>query len=165
LGDQRVAQAVDVHDTARREVQNRLAQLGGAVGVNTAMVGFAFGANHVAPAHRASLRHVERFVAAGMVFVFDHTRDLWDHVATAFDFHPIADFYSEAVDLVHVVQGGAADRGATDGNWLQRRHRREFAGSPDLDQNVFDFRDATTRSILVSDGPARSFSGVSQLCL
>ena len=88
------------------------------------MIGFAFGADNVASANRASLRHLERFVTAGMVFVFHHARDFRDYVATTFDFHPVADLYPEAFDFIHVVERGTADRGAADRNRLQRRYRR-----------------------------------------
>src|SRR5580704_13049071 len=165
LSDQSVSQAINVHDAARREVQDGLTEFGGAVGVDTPVVSFAFGADDVASADGASFRHVERFVAAGMVFVFDYARDFGNHVAATFHFHPVADFYAEAVDLVHVVEGGATDRGATDGNWPERRYRREFAGAPDLHQNVFDRGDAPTRCIFVSDGPARGFAGVAEFLL
>ncbi len=100
-----------------------------------------------------------------MVFVFDHARDFGDHVAAALDFHPVADLHAQALDLVHVVQGGAADRGAADGHRLQRGHRREFSGASDLHQDVFDLRDASARGVLVGDGPARRFAGVAQFRL
>ncbi len=100
-----------------------------------------------------------------MIFVFDDLRDFGDHVAAALDFDPVADFHAEALDVVHVMQGGAADRGAADGDRLQRRHGREFSGASDLHQDVFDLGDAAARGIFVGDGPARGFAGEAELVL
>ncbi len=138
MGDQRVAQAVNVHHAARGKVQDGLPQLRRTVGVDAAVIGFALGADDMAPTHRTSLRHMKSFVTARMVFVFDHPRDFGDDIAAALDFHPVADLHAQALDLVHVVQSGAADGGAADGHGLQGRDRREFPGASDLHQNVFD---------------------------
>ena len=100
-----------------------------------------------------------------MVFVFDHPSDFGDHVAAALDFHPVANLHAQALDFVHVVQSGAADRGSADGNRLQCRDRREFSGASDLHQDVFDLRDARARRVFVGDGPARGFAGVAQFSL
>ena len=146
-------------------MQDGFAQFGGAVGVDAAMIGLAFGADDVASAYRAPFRHVERFVAAGMVFVFDYACDFGDHVAAALDFHPVADLYAQALDFVHVVQGGAADCGTADGNRLERGYRREFSRTPDLYQDIFNPGNARPRGVLVGDGPAWCFAGVSQFRL
>ena len=100
-----------------------------------------------------------------MIFVFDHLRDLGDHVAAALDLHPVADLHAQALDLVHVVQGGVADGRAADGNRRQHRHRREFPGASDLHANVFELGDAGARGVLVGDRPARSFAGEAELVL
>ena len=63
------------------------------------------------------------------------------------------------------MERGAADRGAADGNRLQRRHRSEFSGASDLHQDVFDLGDTAARGVFVGDGPARGFAGVSQFRL
>src|SRR5262249_44479130 len=45
------------------------------------------------------------------------------------------------------------------------RYWSEFACTSDLHTNVFHFRDTAARRVLVSDGPARSFSREAQAVL
>ena len=137
--------------------------LAGTIGIDAAMVGLALGAHHVPAAYRTALRHVKFACAARLAFI--HLDDLRNHVAAAFDQHPVADPHAQPLDLVHVVQRGAAHRSAADRNRLERCDRRELAGAADLHQDVFDLRLARARRVLVSDRPARSFAGKAQLLL
>ena len=91
---------------------NAFAQLGRAVDIDTAMVGFALGADDVSIAHRTTFRHVKVTMAARLVF--QHLHNFGDDVPAALHRYPVADAHAQAVDLVHVVQGGAADGGAAD---------------------------------------------------
>src|SRR5271165_5011588 len=100
---------------------NALPQLGRAIRVHAAMVGFALGANDVSSANRASLRHMKLPRAARLVL--QHPYNLRDDIAATLHRYPIADAYAQALDLVHIVQRGPAYRGATDGHRLQCRDR------------------------------------------
>ena len=57
LVDERFAHAVDIHDAARGEMQNRSQQFGGTIRIHAAVVDFALSADDFGPAHRALLRH------------------------------------------------------------------------------------------------------------
>ena len=114
LVDERVAHALDVHHAARGEVQDALAQLRRAVGVDAAVVGFAFDADDVASAFGAAFGHVKLAVSARVVLVVDNLHDLRNNVAAALDQDVVADLDAEIVDEVHVVQRGAGDGGAAD---------------------------------------------------
>src|SRR5207253_7008922 len=59
LVDQCIAHTLDVHHSSRGKVQNTLPQLGGTVCVHAAMIGLAFGSNHVAAAYWAAFGHSE----------------------------------------------------------------------------------------------------------
>ena len=67
-------------------------------------------------------------------FVRHHRDHLRDHVAGALDDDGVAVADVLARDLVLVVQGGAADDDAADGDRLQLGHRRQRAGAADLDR-------------------------------
>ncbi len=97
--------------------------------------------------------------------VFQHLHDFGDHIAAALHLHPIANAHAQAIDLVHVVQRGAADRGAADRYRLQPCHRRQLSGAAHLHLDVFNLRLARARRVLVGDRPARSFAGEAQLLL
>ena len=58
-------------------------------------------------------------------------------------------------DLVLVVQRGARDRDARDVHRLERRHRRELPGAPDLHDDVEHLRDLDARRELEGHRPAR----------
>ena len=102
------AEALDIHHAAGSEVEQALAQARGAVDVDAAIVGFALGADHFAVALRAMRREVKGAAAAWMLLVVDHLDDFGNDVAAAFHFHKVADLEAEALDLVGVVQRGAA---------------------------------------------------------
>src|SRR5204863_10142211 len=122
LLDQRVAHTVYIHDAAGGEMQNGLAQLGRTVGVDAAVIGFAFGAHNLRAAFRTSLRHVESLVSAGMIFVFDYLGDFGNDVSTTLYLHPIADLDAEALDLVHVMKSRVANGGAANRDRSQHGH-------------------------------------------
>ena len=146
-------------------MENGFAQLCGTVGVHAAVVGLSGRANDVAAAYRTSLGHLKFQCSAGMIFVIHHADDFRDDVAAALDLDPIANFHPQALDLVHVVERSAADRGAADGNGFQHRHRSEFSGTAHLHDNIFNLRDSSAGGVLVGDGPARCFAGVAEFLL
>src|SRR5581483_10532044 len=106
---------------------NTLAQLGGTVGVDAAVVSFAFGAHHVAAAHRAALGHMEMLAPAWAVV--QHLNNFGDN---------IADAHTQPLNFVHVVQRGAAYGGTADGHGLHPCYRRHLAGAAHLHLDVFD---------------------------
>ena len=57
-------------------------------------------------------------------------------LAGALDHHAVADADVLAGDLVLVVERGAGDDDAADGDRRQRRHRRQRAGAPDFNRDV-----------------------------
>src|SRR5258708_1565841 len=136
-------------------MQDRALQLGGAICIDATMVGFAFRADDIASAHRAVLGHREFPVAARVVLVVDDLDHFRNHVAAALDFHPVADSYAEAIDLVHVVERGAGNGGAANRDGFEPRHWSKLSSSAYLRNNVFDLRDAAAARALVGDGPTR----------
>ena len=108
---------------------------------------------------------MEGLSAARVVLVLDHLRDFGNHVAAALHLHPVADLHAQALDFIHVVQGGVADRRAADRDRRQFRYRRELAGAAHLHADAFDLRDAGARRVFVGDGPARSLAGEAELSL
>src|SRR5580704_2630356 len=165
LSNERFAHSVDVHDTARGEMEDRPEQLGWAVGVDAAVIHFALGADDLGAAYRTFLGHDERLVPARTVFVCDDLGDFRDNVAAPLDLHPVADFHAQALDLIHIVQRGIAHRGAADQHWGQFGDWREFPGAADLHANAFDLRDSGARCIFIGDGPARSLAGEAEFVL
>ena len=159
------AEAFDVHDAAGGEVEEAAGEAGGAGEVDAAVVGFAFGAVDLAVADRAVFGEVEFFVAARVLGVFDDLDDFGDDVAAALDFDVVADEEAEALDLVGVVEGGAGDGGAADGDRRERGDGGELAGAADLGADVFDLGDAAARGEFEGDGPARGAAGVAEAAL
>src|SRR5712691_4254423 len=115
-----------------------------------------------AAAFRAILRHAKRPPARAF---FSNLQHMGDHFPRSLDQHRVADLRTPPLDLVHVVEGGAADSDAADLHWLQHRHRRERAGTPDLHANIVDHRGFLPRWIFVGDGPARGLCRVPQFSL
>src|SRR5436309_13685354 len=90
------------------------------------MVRLSGRAHYISAAYWAVLGHLELFVSARMVFVFDHLYDFRDHVAATLDFHAVADLHAEAPDLIHVAQCGAGNGRAADRDRLEPRDRRHL---------------------------------------
>src|SRR5215467_12769468 len=119
------------------------------------MIGLALGPHHIAAAYRTVLWHDELSRAPRMLAIVNDARDLRDHVSAALDFDPVAYLHTQALDLVHVVQRGAAHGRASDGHRLQLRNWRELSGTPYLHVDVLNLRSSGTRSIFVRNRPAR----------
>ena len=126
---QRVAQAVDIHHAARREMQDGLLQPRRAVDVDAARCGFALFAHDLAAAHGARFRHAEGLAVRALRL---HPHHLGNHIAAALDHHRVADLQAQPLDFVFVVQGGARNRHAAHLHRFQVRHRRQRAGAPHL---------------------------------
>ena len=94
-----------------------------------------------------------------MLLVVDDRDNFRNHVPAALNLYPVADLHAETLDLIHVVQRGARYGRAANRNRLQRGNRRQFPGTPDLHQDVFDLRDSAACRVLVCDCPARGFTG------
>ena len=100
-----------------------------------------------------------------MIFIVDDLGDFGDDIATALDLEPIPDLHAEALDFVHVVEGGVADGSAADRNRSEHGNRCELSRAADLHADVFQFGDACARGVFVRDGPARSFSSEAEFVL
>src|SRR5262252_4989152 len=146
-------------------MQNGALQLCRAIGIDAAVVGLSGCAHDVAAADRTMFRHLKAFVAPRMILVLDNFDNLGDHIPAAFDLNPVADFYAQALDLVHVVKRGARDSSAANGHRLEPSDGCEFSCSPDLRDDVFDLGDRASRGVLVGDRPARSFASKSEFAL
>ena len=83
-----------------------------------------------------------------------HLDHLGDDVAGALDHHRVADADVLPGDLVGVVKGGVLHHHPADVDRRQLGHRRQRAGSPDLDLDVVDDRARLLGRELVGDGPA-----------
>ena len=66
-----------------------------------------------------------------------HLQHVRNHFAGALDQHGVANVQSQPLDLVHIVQRGAADGDAADLHRLEKRHRRQRARAPDLTRISF----------------------------
>ena len=146
-------------------MQNSLAQLSRTVGVHAAMIRFAFAANHLAAAYWTLVRHVKCLMPTRMIFIIQHAINFWDDIAAALDLNPIADLHPQTFNLIHIMQSGATDGGATDRHRLQHCHGSQFAGPADLHTNVFNLRDAGPGRVFVGDRPARGFARVTRVRL
>src|SRR5690606_22120457 len=124
LLDNLVAQAIDIHGTARDEMDDRLLELRLAGQAPDAAVDGALadrlatlaafdqlGALDCRTAHRALLRHLHSTSVSRAAFR-DKAEDLRNHVACAAYDHGVADHHAEACHFVHVVQGGIGDGNA-----------------------------------------------------
>src|SRR5207249_1303551 len=126
LVDQRFSHPFNVHHRAGGKVQDALAQLGWAVGVDTAMVSLAFHAHYMAAAHRAMLGYMKRLMSARMLFIVDHFDDLGNHIAAALHHDPVANHHAQSLNFILVVERGAGDGRPSDWDRLKSSDRSEF---------------------------------------
>src|SRR5439155_392337 len=101
--EQLLAEALDVHGTARAEEAELLLQLGGAGEPDAAVGHLTLGAHDLRAAYRAGRRHAEALLAARPPLGHD-LHDVRDHVAGALEEDRVADADVLALDLVHVVE-------------------------------------------------------------
>ena len=160
-----IAEAFDVHDGTAAEVEQALAQLGGAVDVDAAVVDFAFDADDFAVAFGAMCGKDEVLRSPGVFGVFDDFNDFGDDVAAALNFDPVEKLEAEALDEVGVVEGGAADGGAADEGGGEFGDGGELAGAAHLHGDFADLGDAGFGGELVGDGPAGGAAGVAEALL
>ncbi len=165
LVDELVAQALDVHRAAAREMQQRLLALRGAdQSAGAARDRLAFESQHRRPAFGALRRHDERLRILRPA-LGQHTNDFGDHVAGAAHDDGIADVHVLATHLVLVVQRGVDDGDAADEHRLQPRHRRDRAGAADLHVDADDFGRHLLGGELVREREARCARDVAELAL
>ncbi len=105
------------------------------------------------------------FATARVVCILDHLHNFRNHIAAAFDLDPVADLYSEAFDLIHVVQRCARNRRAANWNRFQPCNGRQLAGAANLGDDVLDLRYTSSGRVLVGNCPARSFPGETEFAL
>ena len=177
LFDALVAQAFDVHGTARDEVDDRLLELCATGQATDAAIHRALtdrlaalaaldqlGALDVRATHRALLGNLHRPGVFGAA-LGDDLHHLRNHVARAADNHGIADHQPQSRDFVHVVQGRIGHGNTRDLDRFQARHRGDRAGASDLELDVEQFRELFHRREFVRDGPARLARTEAQLTL
>src|ERR1700745_1242311 len=123
-------------------MQNALPQLGRTIDVHAAVIGLALCANHLSPAHRASLRHVKQAVPARMISIVKHAAHFRDYVTATLHFHPVANLDPEPLDFVHILTRGAADRCSSDRYRPEHCDRRKLSRAPYLYTDGLDLGDA-----------------------
>src|SRR6185437_817850 len=114
----------------------------------------AFLAHRFAAAFRTDMREFE-----GLRFPRPPRRNnadnLWDDVAGALDDDRVAFANVLALDLILVMQGGAADDDAADRDRLELGNRRQRAAPADLDADLLEQRLRLLRREFMRDRPAR----------
>src|SRR5947209_11982902 len=143
-------------------MQQGFLAFGGAGSVYAAVGDFAFGAMDGAAALGTIFWHAEGLAVGALLGDFEDVRD---HFAGALDEDGVADLQAEAIDFVHVVQGGTADSDASYLHWLEHGDWRERAGAAFLHANLIHYRGFMASGIFVGDGPARGSGGVAQFAL
>ena len=165
LHDQRFAHAVNIHHTARREVQNRAEQFRGTVCIDAAVVDFALSAHDFRPTHGALLGHFDISVAARMILIVDDLRDLGitspprSTCTQSPIFTPSRSISSMLCSVALRTVVPPIGTGASSATGVS------FAGAAHLPANVFQLGDSSARRIFVSNRPARSFAGEAEFIL
>ena len=99
--------------------------------------GFTFLTHRLAAAFRTDMRELERFRILWPPRLHD-ADDLRDDIAGALDDDGVAFADVLALDFVLIVQGGAADDDAADGDRLELRNRRQRAAPAHLDTDFLE---------------------------
>ena len=167
LLDDLVAKAVDIHRSARYEMDDRLLKLRLAGQTADATVDRAFahrltalaaldqlGTLHGRTTHRALLRHMHG-ARVGRAAFGNYAEDLGNHIACTSHDHRIADHHAKPRHFIHVVQRRVGHRNARHLHRLQPGHRGDRAGTADLEFHIEQLGDFLPRGKLVGDGPAR----------
>ena len=156
------AEAVNVHGVAAGEVQQRFPFARGAGDVDAAVGDFAFGVMDLHAADGTFFRHLEFFFFFAVLHYF---QDVRDYFAGAFDQHCVSSVDAQALDFVHVVQGGFGYGDAADLHRLENGEGSEDAGAAYADFDLFQERGFLVGLIFVGDGPAGGFGGEAELVL
>ena len=136
LLDQRLAHSVDVHDAARREVQDRFFQAGRAIRVDAPAGRLAFLPHHISAANRTMLGHAERPPVRAFL---EHANHFRNHVSRALDHYLVADLEAHGGTVVstreaqHIAGGtvfvsGEIPRRTPFETGLPGQHRRTADG-------------------------------------
>ena len=160
-----VAEVLDVHRAATREVEQPLDALRGTPPlVRAPVVGLALGPHERRAARGTGRRHLP---APGTLLPFREHRadDLGDHVSGTSDDHRVALADVLAPHLLLVVQRGVGDRDASDEHGVEHGERRDLARAPRMDVDLLQQRRALLGRELVRDRPARRVARGAQLAL
>src|SRR5712691_10334036 len=149
LVDGGVAEAVDVHRTAAREMAQPLESLRAAERVDASMRDVRLLAHHLSPTHRALGGH-----APALLGLF-HADDLGYDVARAMDDDARAHIDALLVDLRLVVHGHVANRHTANHHRVHVRDRGEYARAADIAGDLLNGRLRLFRRVLERDRPAR----------
>ena len=153
LIDERLAEPLDVHGGARREVLEAPAQPRRARRVLAAPHDLLGVAAQLAPAHRARRRHHPGLGIARPKRQ-DRRDDLRDDVAALFEHDGVAFADVLARDVFRVVQRRHRDGRAGEQDRLELRVRRHRAGPADVDPDVPNLRVRLLRGELERGRPA-----------
>src|SRR6185312_2309979 len=148
---QRFAHPVDVHYAARGPMQDRLPQARWAIDIDAAAGGFALHAHDLAAADWACRWHAER---VAMLAFLHHSHHVRDNIAGALHQHGIADLDAQAFYFVFVMQCRFRYHHAAHVHRAKQRARRQRAGAPYADADIFDHGLFLARREFESDGPA-----------
>ena len=128
----------------------------GAGDVDATVGDFAFSVMDLHAADRTFFRHLEFFL---FFAVLHHFQDVGDYFAGAFHQDCVSGMDAQALDFVHVVEGGFGDGDAADLHWLENGEGSEDASAANADFDLFQERGFLMSLIFVGDGPTGGFGG------
>src|SRR6266545_6471 len=164
LMDEDLAQPLDVHGLAPREVLEALLDLGRTGEVRATPIHLAF---HLDDGRAADGAHRRRLpgLRVRRPLVRDDLDDLGDDVAALLDEDGVALAHVLARDLVFIEQARAGNGRARERDRFQQGDRRELARAPDVYADLADDGLGLARGVLERDGPARELRREAQLLL
>ena len=150
---QLLTQPVDIHGPLGGEMADLGLELGGAGDAHAPVIGLSRQAHHGRPADGAPVGEDET-PHAGVPLRGDHLDHLGDDAPRPLDDDPVADADVLPLDLVGVVERGAADDGSLHLYRLHDGHGGKGPGASHLDDDVKDLGHLLAGGKLVGDGPA-----------
>src|SRR5680860_623314 len=155
LADTLLAQTLDVHGRATREVDDPLDPLRRAVDVHAVGVRLALETHQSLTAYRARLRELPAAASTRLAPGDHRTHHLGDDVTRLAHRHQISDPHVAACHLVFVVERREADGGPSDEHRLELGEGRRSTRTPDAHHDRDQLGGLLLRRVLVGDGPAR----------
>ena len=132
--------------------------------VNASCSRFVFNSNNYRSANRAYLRHVELFFCSGSLGYY-HLDDFWNHVSGSLNQHFVANSNVFFGNLIFVVKCCPADHRPPNIHRIKVGHRRQGAGTSNLNFYPGDPRRFLQGFKLISKGPPWAAGGCTQQLL